>query len=243
LNVASHVIDIWNSNPEFPLRHFVRCEKCGVPLTGSKSTGSKGGRYRYYRCRNPSCGAVQCRAEKIEADFVDFLKAVEPRPETSALLAAIMRDLVQQRTEEARREARRLTTEITELENRKSIALAAFLYRKEIDRDTYEGECARLNQAIEAKRHQLSGISTAELSDRVLEGLTQLLTNASGYWLQFPATLRRRFQGVMFPCGMTYADARFGTQKMCPFLGLNVGNPPTLSEVASPTGFEPVFWP
>src|SRR5690348_1228189 len=41
-------------NPEFPLRHFVRCGHCGKPLTGSKAKG-RSARYAYYHCQNRHC--------------------------------------------------------------------------------------------------------------------------------------------------------------------------------------------
>ena len=184
------------------------------------------------------CRGVNCRAEELEGMFVEHLKAIEPQPETAALLTAIVKDLVLQRTEESRKDIRRLNGEVEQLEHRKTQALEAFLYRKEIDRETYERECARLKSQIETKRQQVSAISTPELSERVVEGLGQLLTDASGRWRDFPAALRRRFQGVMFPEGMTFADGRFGTPKMCPFMGLNGTNPSTLNAMASPAGCE-----
>jgi L-malate glycosyltransferase len=38
-------------NPAFPLKHFVKCDSCGVPLTGGFCVG-RSKRYAYYWCRN-----------------------------------------------------------------------------------------------------------------------------------------------------------------------------------------------
>jgi site-specific DNA recombinase len=46
-------------NPDFPLRVFVRCEKCGKGLTGSFSTGRRGNRYPHYCCRVKGCREVK----------------------------------------------------------------------------------------------------------------------------------------------------------------------------------------
>jgi hypothetical protein len=46
------------NHPDFPLRGFVRCERCGRPLMGSWSKG-RNGHYAYYHCQR------QCRAVNI----------------------------------------------------------------------------------------------------------------------------------------------------------------------------------
>lgn len=40
------------NHPDFPLRNFMRCAKCGNKLTGSWSRGRKGIKYAYYSCYN-----------------------------------------------------------------------------------------------------------------------------------------------------------------------------------------------
>src|SRR4030095_9812577 len=39
---------------DFPLRHFVRCSNCNLPLTASWSRG-RSQKYPYYRCRRTQC--------------------------------------------------------------------------------------------------------------------------------------------------------------------------------------------
>jgi hypothetical protein len=92
-----------------------------------------------------------------------------------------------------------LQHELAELEARKSKAIEAYLYQEKIDRETYEGECTRLNQHIDAKQRQLAANATPELADAVLDRLLGLLTSAFVNWTRFPAALKHRFQGVMFP--------------------------------------------
>ncbi|MFC1546383.1 recombinase family protein [bacterium] len=42
------------NNPDFPLRRFIKCEKCGKPLTASWSKG-RSNKYPYYRCSTKGC--------------------------------------------------------------------------------------------------------------------------------------------------------------------------------------------
>ncbi|HTR42491.1 MAG TPA: recombinase family protein [Pseudomonadales bacterium] len=61
------------SNPDFPLRHFVKCGCCGKPLTGSWSKG-RSKLYANYCCQNAQCRGVNIRKEVLEHGFVEFLE-------------------------------------------------------------------------------------------------------------------------------------------------------------------------
>lgn len=68
------------NHPDFPLRAFVRCGKCGTPLTGSWSKG-RNKKYAYYRCPGRKCKAVNVAKDELEGGFVSFLEKLRPKPE------------------------------------------------------------------------------------------------------------------------------------------------------------------
>jgi DNA invertase Pin-like site-specific DNA recombinase len=80
------------NHPDFPLRCFVRCDACGIPITGSWSRG-RSQRYAYYRCRNGKCRAVSVSRDELERDFTEYLSGMRPKPEYSALCRAIVLDV------------------------------------------------------------------------------------------------------------------------------------------------------
>jgi site-specific DNA recombinase len=80
------------SNPDFPLRHFVQCGKCGRALTASWSRG-RSKRYAYYRCQNRHCRGVNTRREEVERRFVEFLEQLKPKPEYLHLFGEIIVDV------------------------------------------------------------------------------------------------------------------------------------------------------
>src|SRR5664279_1800692 len=85
------------NNEDFPLRHFVRCGKCGEPLTGSWSTG-RTKRYAYYHCQD------RCtRASKVdfEAKFIGLLKKLQPHSEYVTLFREVILDVLRQKQSEA----------------------------------------------------------------------------------------------------------------------------------------------
>jgi hypothetical protein len=77
----------------------------------------------------------------------------------------------------------------------------------------------------------------------VLGFAEHLLTNAARLWQEATIEQRPRIQRVLFPEGVRFRDGRVGTAVTClafSLMGMEIqGN----SGLASPTGFEPVFWP
>lgn len=78
------------NNEDFPLRNFVRCGKCGEPLTGSWSAG-RNKRYAYYHCQD---GCTRASKESFEAGFVDLLNKLQPQPEYVALFREVVLDVL-----------------------------------------------------------------------------------------------------------------------------------------------------
>ena len=66
----------FRNHPDFPLRGFVKCGKCGKPLTGSWSKG-RAKQYPYYRCPDSQCKGVNVRKEKIENEFGLLLEKLQ----------------------------------------------------------------------------------------------------------------------------------------------------------------------
>ena len=64
------------NDPDFPLRGYVRCERCGKPLAASWSKG-RSDYYAYYHCRG-RCRATNISKAKLEELFVDELARLQP---------------------------------------------------------------------------------------------------------------------------------------------------------------------
>jgi site-specific DNA recombinase len=84
------------NRPDFPLRGFVRCERCGRPLTASWSTSRQGRKYGYYHCPSTArCKATKVRREVLENDFTDLLAKLRPQPGYLALFREVVLDVWQ----------------------------------------------------------------------------------------------------------------------------------------------------
>jgi site-specific DNA recombinase len=120
------------SDPDFPLRGYVRCESCGKPLTASWSKG-RSNYYAYYHCR-PGCRtAMKIAKTKLEELFVDELTRLQP----TAGFMRLVKDRVPHGWREMKADAKQRVVEV----ERKQKAIRekldrldeAFLYERTIE--------------------------------------------------------------------------------------------------------------
>ena len=191
------------SDPDFPLRGYVRCEACGKPLTASWSKG-RSDYYAYYHCRG-RCRAVNISKATLEELFVDELARLEPT-------AGFMR-LVKDRVLHAWREMKANAIQrIAQIERQhKSIREKldrldqAFLFERSIDIDTYDRHRDKLSEELtlaQMDRH------SCELEEMDVEGILvfaeRVLPSASNLWVQSSFAQKQRLQHVFFPDGIPF---------------------------------------
>lgn len=229
------------NHPDFPLRRFVRCAACEIPLTGAHSTG-RAARYAYYRCRNRSCLAVKVRKADLEAAFLDYLARFAPRPEYLTLFRAIVLDVWPARHAETAEARRRLETRVAELRRREDQLNETFIYRRAIDQATYERQRDRLAEETTLAKVELHDAQLDELDvEGVLAFAEYVLANVARMWAEASLDQKQRLQRVLFPAGVTYGADGFGTaETSLVFQWLDEIAARKTSEV-SPTGFEPVL--
>ena len=117
----------------------------------------------------------------------------------------------------------------------------AFLHERSIDRQTYERQRDKL-------REQLS-LAEMELSDAVLDDLDvegvlgfaeHVLTNAARLWAELGIDGKQELQQALFPQGLSFDGQEFGTAVTSLAFKHFEALRPTGTDLASPTGFEPV---
>jgi site-specific DNA recombinase len=228
-------------NPDFPLRRFVVCDACSTPLTGSASKG-RTKRYSYYHCRK--CKGVAVPKEALEHLFVDQLQTLKPRAEFMVLFRTAVLDVWKQRSAAARNLRSDLERRLQELERRETLLVEAFVYQKQIDPKTYERQRDKVREEITLARIELEDRRLDELDVEGIVGFAeQVLANAARLWMAGTPDQRQRLQRVLFPEGLRLKGDRFGTTVTCLAFNQLQENPSMESGLASPTGFEPVFWP
>ena len=226
--------------PDFALRRLLTCSTCQRPVTGSWSKG-RVERYGYYHC--PRCRGIRGRRERVEAGFVTHLERLQPKPSYMRLFRAIVLDAWEARTEHSKENVVVLERKASELHARLEALEDAFIYKRVIDKLTYEPRRDRLREQIQAIELQLAeDDSSATDVNAVLEFAERVLTNAAGLWAKGDLAQRRQIQHAIFPEGLPFDGREFGTAVTClAFSGLapsKVGG----NRLASRAGFEPAIF-
>lgn len=182
------------NNPDFPLRHFVRCGRCNRPLTASWSKG-RNHRYPYYRCQNPSCKTVHERREKIERLFVDFLDRLRPKPEYLALFGEIVIDAWKSKQAESAKLYEAAQRSLANLRARKQRLDEAFLYERIIDKQTYQEQLDKLREEIALAEIEERDARIQELDIEAAVNFGELiLLNAPRLWVDSSLDQKQRLQ-------------------------------------------------
>ena len=239
VSVTAHL----RNNPDFPLRVFVRCEKCCEPLTGSWSKGRSGQRYAYYRCRKRACLAVKITREALEAKFVRMLESLTPDATLLPVFKATVRSTWKQRQGDADALCAVAEQKLTIAKTRND-KLVDLLLDGRIDQPTYDQKHASLNAEIDSIEGELR---IAEFEYLDLEGVLRfaekIITRPARLWLDSSLDGKQRLQKVFFPEGIAFDGQQFGTATTSLFFNILERISGQNNSLASPTGFEPVLSP
>ncbi len=226
---------------EFPLRVFVRCAKCGEPLTGSFSTGRKS-KYPYYRCRK-NCEAVTAKPDVMHAKFIAWLERVAPKPSSLEANKDAIRNVWKQRQGDAEALRTVLKRKLSEVEDRKTSLVDRWLDGK-VDDQTYNETLARLTAEIASVSGELRGTELENLEiERVLEFADKIILRPARLWVESALEQKQRLQRTLFPSGVEFDGEEFGTASTSLFFTLLERDLEDDYGLASPTGFEPVLSP
>ena len=198
------------NNPDFPLRGAVRCAKCGALLTASNSTGH-GGTYGYYFC--PRCKGRSLKKVELENRFTQLLRDLSLKPAlTNLLRVAIEANLVSKRSMDARQRAQ-LKGRLKILDARHQQILDKSLSGVFSDSDTKR----LLSEAEQESGNIQSQIVAAESSEIVPEQVIKtgfaVLQDMATFWQKANLTTRQQLQRFLFPEGIPFGEAGFGTCK------------------------------
>ena len=239
LTVSSHE----RNHPDFPLRVFVTCNRCGKPITGSWSTSRMKKKYAYYRCRSKSCGAVNIKRDLLEAKFISLLEGLTPDKEMIPILSNSIRVAWQHRKGDSEALYAAVQAKLAKAKLRKNQLVDA-LFDGKINQQTYDEQLVRLDEENGTIMRELreAEVQFVDL-DGVLAFAEKIVSRPARLWVESSIDQRQRLQTLFFPSGITFDGQEFGTGATSSFF--NVLRVPDGQKelLASPTGFEPVSSP
>ena len=200
------------NHPDFPLRNFLRCDKCGEKLTASWSKG-RSKKYPYYHCRTKGC-SLSVRKEKLEEEFYQFLKNFQPKEEISNLFEEIVLDVWKKKNEESFKEAQRLVKELEDIKNNKK-RINELIIRGIFDAKTYKEEIQKVNADLLVKQIELNENKIdMDDSEACINFCKYFISNIADLWRDADLDLKQRFQKLIFPENISYKKGSFRTAKI-----------------------------
>ena len=196
------------SHPDFPLRNFVRCARCGRAVTGSWSKG-RSDYYAYYHCR-PGCRAVNIPKAKLEDLFVDELAHFQPTPGYMRVIKDSVLQVWRARKVALRDDVERADRAAKVIEDKLNRLDEAFLYDRSIGIETYDRQTEKLREELTLVRIERHSDQLEELDvEGILAFAERVLPRAGELWVQATLDQRQRFQQLFFPEGISFDGKRF----------------------------------
>ena len=226
------------SNPDFPLRQFVKCGCCDRPLTASWSKG-RSKRYAFYFCPNSRGRGVSVSKADLESRFVIYLERMQPKPQFVKLFNAIVLEVWKEKQAQNLALSASLQHQIEDLHGRKD-RLIDLRTDKEIEQEDFRRRLDKLNEEITLAEMQerdtkLEGYDV----EGVLAFAEHVILNAARLWTEFSSDQKERLQRVLFPEGVTFASGEFRTAATCPLFKLLEQPEDEKSTLATLPGIEP----
>ena len=235
---VAHVRD----RAEFPLRGLLLCPECQRPVTASRSTGKLGGKFGYYRCHRVS-GHMNVNSEVVEDAFIELLNSLTPKTQRMVLIERIFRDSWNSRIQSSAQEAIALKRELVKAEAAKKRILDQFAAGV-LTAEDFTPMRKAIGETIVGLRHQLSLPEGNILDvDSAIEYLMHLLWNTSATWQTSDLIGKMRIQRRLFPDGLSWQENGRWNPATHTIYSYLADDSISESQLASPTGFEPVSSP
>jgi len=229
------------NNENFPLRTFVKCSKCGKPLTASLSTGRAGDKYPYYRCQKKDCLAVHIKKTALEDDFRDLLSSLSDKvtPQFKTLKDNVLAGWKSRHDDVIIQQAQ-YQAELESLQTQQRILLDK-LVKGIITDDAYKAMNQKYDAEIAICRVEIHDAQLDELDiDGVLNAAEYMFSNLAVLWDSMELNNRQRFQLVLFPSGLAYSmKDKYGTNVTSPVFNVLQNKSEGNSRMARPRGIEP----
>jgi site-specific DNA recombinase len=171
------------ADPDFYLRKFLVCPKCGRILTACYSRGN-GGYYGYYKC--PHCHKFNFSAIKANNKFLEYIRRLKPKESALALYEEILNDLRNENKADVKKEIGKLQDELIIEDGRMDSIDTKFM-----DGEISAVDHQRMKRSIEVRKENIK-IKLTSLTPQnvdvekrlihainVIRNMDEILSNAS----------------------------------------------------------------
>jgi hypothetical protein len=133
---------------------------------------------------------------------------------------------------------------LTNLRGRKQRLVEAFIFRREIDRETYQEQLDKLNEEMALAEISERDVRIEEMDVQAAVSFGEfVLLNAPRLWIELSLEQEQRLQRVLFLRGVQFVHGAYRvTETNLIFYGLQA-EAPRKEDLVALTGIEPVFRP
>lgn len=200
-------------NPDFLLRHVVRCNLCGKPFTASKATGKLGKRHGYYHCARGHKYIGINKAE-FESTVANTLNQLQAKPGFLPLFREVVRDVWIQKNRSAVDTRKQVDTHIVELKNRQATLVDVIANsRSSIVQEKLEQQVEELEASIQtAEQERPKGRIREDEIDAYFAIAKNLMEHPTTSVMSAPTKEKtEKLWSFIFKTCPTYADLADGT--------------------------------
>ncbi len=229
LNGCEIKFDRKDKREEFPLRGLVKCSVCGGNLTAAWSTGRKGKKFPYYRCKTPKClGSI--RKQDMEEQFCELLKNIRPTDKLLKLFQAVIEDEYQMQQSLRHIFEGQMEEKVKNLQKQQENAIqCAMGTQNPTLRQAYEREAEKIiSQITKLQMSKQSEIEQIDVGTAFLIG-KEYLKNPLVMWKAGRLHDKLKVQNMVFQEPLEY-DKKQGFGTACFSLTYKVLSSPNISK-------------
>ena len=220
---------------DFPLRKFLACS-CGRRYLGSWSKG-RSKRYAHYHCR--SCKKSNVSPETVHAEFQNFLHQHAVGQDFAGMLKIAIEENMRSSTESTESKRSKLARRILELQGEQD-AIAQKNISGIVDDETARRMIAfKKKSIVECEYERVQLPSASQQLGGVIEYGLRILQDPRTAWDKFSLLQKQRFQILLFPDGVTFANGKCGSAKTSLILQTQIHLREEGGLVVTPRGVEP----
>jgi DNA invertase Pin-like site-specific DNA recombinase len=189
-------------NDEIPLKHFLKCEKCGTYMRAYKAT--KNQKY-YYKCGTTGC-KINMRSESVHLEFKKELEkySVSINESMKGIITKYMEHTYSQIHKNSDEEKLILEKQIKEIEKKVERIEEKFL-NDEIQKDLFDKHIDKCKEEKKELFQKLSLLPNKSSNlEKCIENAIKLSSKLNTAWDLADYTNKQKLQYLLFPEGMFY---------------------------------------
>ena len=229
-------------NETFPLRHFILCPNCGRPLTACMSKSKSGKLYPFYKCYNKACrGYKSISKDKLEGEFVSYLRKITPSQELLASFRKVLFDVFREKKSSKENHFKNAQAELKRLQTEKA-KLIEMKKKDLLDDEDFKEELDKVKQNISDIR--ATACDQPRDNKKIfkeIDKIFKVIANLSSTYREATYEEKLKLQCLIFPEKPVFDFSENRTPKLSLILQTKKELANASSPIVVPRGIEPLF--